>query len=80
MKKFEDGSTGLHWKDAKGRRAVNHQECAEAYFWWWVEWVLQEDLLSVLESASGLSDVFGKSGSVCQASVLWDIRNRKVML
>lgn len=25
---FEDGSTGLTWKQAKGRKAVNQEECS----------------------------------------------------
>ncbi len=28
VKIFEDGSTGLNWKYAKGRRAINAVECA----------------------------------------------------
>lgn len=27
-KVFEDGSTGLSWKEAKGRKAVNQEECS----------------------------------------------------
>jgi hypothetical protein len=30
--------------------------------------------LPVLRRASGLSDMFGKPGSVCQAEVLWRLR------
>ncbi len=78
MKRFEDGSTGLSWREAKGRRAVNHEECASAYRKWWEEWVAEQELLSVLQSAPGLSDVFGSEGSVCQADVLWSIRNESV--
>lgn len=74
-KVFSDGSTGLHWRDAKGKRAVNAEECAALYAQWWREWVQEQNLLPVLRAASGLSDIFGREGSVCQADILWDIRN-----
>jgi hypothetical protein len=77
MKVFEDGSTGLHWRKAMGKYCVNREACAEAYEAWWREWVIQEGLLSVLQAATGLSDKFGKFGHVCQATVLWKIRNEK---
>lgn len=75
MKRFKDGSTGLTWREAKGRRAINQAECELAYAGWWIEWVEQHGLLSMLKSASGLSDVFGQKGHICQAEVLWEIRN-----
>lgn len=75
MKILEDGRTGLWWKEAKGKRAVNQAECSKAYDLWWLEWVRQENLLPILQAARGLSDMFGKAGSVCQAEVLWRIRN-----
>lgn len=78
LKVFEDGSTGLGWRAAKGHRAVNQEFCAEEYTRFWRAWVNEQGLLPVLQSASGLSDMFGKTGSVCQATVLWRIRNEKV--
>lgn len=79
LKVFEDGSGGyiteLSWREAKGRRALNQDACASAYAQWWREWVEQEQLLPVLQAASGLSDIFGQPGHVCQATVLWEIRN-----
>ena len=74
MKIFADGSTGLSWRAAKGREAVNWEDCATAYENWWREWVREQDLLSVLQAATGLSDVFGQFGHVCQATALWNIR------
>lgn len=74
MKVFADGSTNLGWKQAKGRRAVNQEECAAQYRVWWAQWIVEQQLLPTLEAASGLSDIFGQSGSVCQAEVLWEIR------
>lgn len=76
MKVFPDGRTGLHWREAKGKRAINHGECDRAYHRWWWEYILENpDLQDVLKKASGLSDMFGKEGSVCQADVLWNIRD-----
>ncbi len=72
---FADGSTNLHWRKAKGRVAVNQKECEENYFKWWLAWIDQEKLLPVLKDASGLSDKFGQDGHVCQAEVLWRIKN-----
>ena len=75
MKVMEDGSTGLTWRAAKGKRPINMEACATAYAKWWREWVDEQDLLSVLKKASGLSDMFGQPGHQCQATVLWEIRN-----
>jgi sulfatase maturation enzyme AslB (radical SAM superfamily) len=75
MKIFPDGATGLSWREAKGKKAINHKECKEAYEQWWTEWVKERNLLKILKRASGLSDLFGKEGQVCQAEVLWRIRN-----
>lgn len=75
MKVFDSGMTNLHWKEAKGRHPTNKQECVASYDLWWKQYIDENGLLSVLKSASGLSDIFGKEGSVCQAEVLWRIRN-----
>lgn len=75
MKVFEDGTTGLSPREAKGRQAVNMDACATAYREWWKEWVWEMDLLPVLQAANGLSDMFGQPGHQCQATVLWEIRN-----
>jgi len=74
-KVFEDGSTGLTWRRAKGRRAVNARECAELYRELWREYIVENpELLDTLLAASGLSDMFGKRGHCCQATELWLIR------
>jgi hypothetical protein len=74
---FEDGSTGLHWKLAKGRKdVVNREEVNSLYSKLWDEYIEENpELLEVLVSASGLSDIFGRAGSVCQSTELWRIRN-----
>lgn len=76
-KVFEDGSTGLTWRQAKGRKAVNSEETAKLYRKLWKEYVKENpELLPVLVEASGLSDIFGQEGHVCQATELWRIRRK----
>ena len=76
FKVFEDGSTGLDWRAAKGRKATNAQACADMYAVWWIEYLEQHpELEDLICEASGLSDMFGKEGSVCQADILWTIRH-----
>lgn len=72
--KVINGRSGWSVKEAKGRRAENQEECALYYALLWRVWVLEQGLLPVLLSKTGLSDMFGRPGSVCQAEVLWRIR------
>lgn len=74
-KRFADGSTGLNWREAKGRKAVNQDECAVWYAHLWDQYIYENPgLLDLLRSASGLSDIFGQAGHCCQATELWRIR------
>lgn len=76
-KVFEDGSTGLVWQEAKGRRAVNTNELAILYLTLWDEYIEENPhLLKVLKMVSGVSDKFGQRGHVCQATELWRIKCR----
>ncbi|MAG24969.1 hypothetical protein CMI47_05255 [Candidatus Pacearchaeota archaeon] len=78
-KRFADGSTGLTWRQAKGRKAVNQQECAELYGRLWREYIAENPrLLAVLIASSGVSDIFGQPGHCCQATELWNIRCRAI--
>lgn len=74
-KVFDDGSYNLSWRQAKGRIPANYDWCKKYYSVLW-DWYIYEnpDLLLVLRSASGLSDIFGKPGTCCQATELWRIR------
>lgn len=73
---FEDGSTGLDWRAAKGRKAVNQAACTRMYSQMWDHYIREHpELLEVLKAASGLSDMFGQPGRCCQATELWRIRN-----
>lgn len=77
-KVFEDGSTGLTWKEAKGRKAVNQEECAALYSRLWDLYIDENpELLNVLKASSGVSDIFGQPGHCCQAVELWRIRNKE---
>ena len=74
-KVFADGTTGLSWREAKGRTAVNMDEVRALYGRLWDEYVAENPaLLGVLTAASGLSDKFGQAGHACQATELWRIR------
>ena len=73
---FEDGTTGLSWRAAKGRRPVNADETRALYARLWDEYIAENPgLLDLIQSASGLSDRYGQKGSCCQATELWRIRN-----
>lgn len=75
-KVFDDGSTGLSVKYAKGRKAVNQEAAAGYYAHLWNLYIAANPgLQAKLMKANGLSDIFGQPGHVCQASELWRIRN-----
>ena len=74
-KVFEDGSTGLSWRQAKGRKPVNIDEVRRLYTYLWDMYIIENpELLQVLLDASGVSDMFGQKGHQCQATELWRIR------
>ena len=74
-KVFEDGSTGLHWRAAKGKRAVNLKEVTELYDNLWVKYIHEHpELMKVLRATSGLSDMFARGIGVNQARTLWKIK------
>lgn len=76
-KVFADGRTGLDWREAKGKHAVNAAETAKLYSELWNQYIAANPhLLEVLRAASGLSDRFGQPGHCCQATELWRIRNQ----
>ena len=73
-KVFEDGSTGLSPKEAKGRKAINMDECAEYYEDLWFEYLIENpELVEVLKKYNGYSDMFGKEGCQCQAKTIYKI-------
>lgn len=75
FKIFEGGFTGLSWREAKGKKAINQKEASEFYGMLWNEYMEDHpDLIILLCEASGLSDMFGQKGHCCQATELWRIR------
>jgi hypothetical protein len=74
-KKFEDGTTGLDWRAAKGRVPTNIEECRVYYSELWDRYISDNpELQQILIESSGLSDIFGQPGHACQAAELWRIR------
>lgn len=72
---FEDGTTGLHWRLAKGRVCVNQVEVSKLYSELWNQYISENPhLLEILQHQTGLADSYGKPGHVCQATELWRIR------
>lgn len=75
FKVFEDGSTGLSWREAKGRKATNQAEAAVYYKKLWAAYLKDKPaLIDILCKATGLSDMFGQESHVCQATTLWKLR------
>lgn len=78
-KVFEDGSTGLTVRQAKGRKAVNQEYCNELYSKLWDRYIEEsKELQEVLVNSTGVSDIFGQLGHCCQATELWRIRAKYV--
>ncbi|QIG71295.1 hypothetical protein EVB94_187 [Rhizobium phage RHph_TM40] len=70
---FEDGSTGLSWKEAKGRKCVNQTEVRNLYRRLWIEYLDENpDLVEFLKRFNGYSDIFGQDGHACQAEEIYD--------
>lgn len=79
-KVFEDGSTGLHWRQAKGRKPINVDEVATLYYRLWRQYIDEHpELHQQLIDATGLSDKYGQPGHQCQAVTLWRIRYELIM-
>lgn len=78
-KVFGDGITGLSVREAKGHRPINEEECRKFYSQLWDEYIAEnQHLISVLVTATGLSDIFGQEGHACQATELWRIRSEAI--
>lgn len=75
FKIFPDDQTGLSIKEAKGKLATNQSEAARFYSQLWNEYIDENpQYCEVLWNATGVSDIFGQYGSVCQATELWRIK------
>lgn len=74
-KVFEDGSTGLSWKEAKGRKPVNADDVRKLYSELWDEYFRENpDLVDVIADKTGFSDIYGQSGHACQAEEVYRIQ------
>jgi len=72
-KRFGD-HTGLHWREAKGKRADNEDEVRLLYSKLWETYIEEHpELVPILLSFSGVSDVFGQVGHASQAEELYRI-------
>lgn len=75
-KVFEDGSTGLSWKEAKGRKPVNVEEVHKLYSELWDEYFKENpELIDVIIDKTGFSDIYGQAGHACQAEEVMRIRD-----
>lgn len=73
-KVFEDGSTGLLPKQAKGRIAVNMDEVRELYESLWdIYFEENPELLNIISNYNGFSDIFGQERHACQATSIYRI-------
>lgn len=81
-KVFKDGTSGLTWKEAKGRRPVGFKyrskiysvESIEDFYFtlWWYYLEHNKNLIDVLNHYKGFSDIFGQEGHCCQAKAIYD--------
>ncbi len=79
-KVFEDGSTGLGWREAKGRKAVNAEEVRKLYAELWDEYFKENpELIEVIIDKTGFSDIYGQKGHACQAEEIWRIKNEQLL-
>lgn len=79
FKIFEDGSTGLSIKEAKGRLSINITEANRYYSKLWDLYIDENpEYEEILYNATGLSDIFGQPSHVCQATELWRIKSSLV--
>lgn len=71
---FEDGSTGLSWKEAKGKIPVNIQTCRIFYTYLWNKYYqAHPELKDVILNYNGFTDIFGQEGHACQAEEIYKI-------
>lgn len=74
FKVFEDGSTGLYWRQAKGRVAVNQGKARKYYAILWDRYFKKNPQLEgVITGYNGFSDIYGQEGHACQAEEVYRI-------
>ena len=74
-KVFPDGSTGLTWREAKGKKPVNARQVRGLYSQLWDEYFEAfPELLGVINQYNGFTDLYGQKGHACQAEEVHRIR------
>ncbi len=72
---FKGGVTGLSWREAKGKKPINIRTVSILYKELWKKYLnTNPHLIMGLKQQSGLSDIFGQEGHICQATTLWELR------
>jgi hypothetical protein len=73
-KKFPGGLTGLTWREAKGKVAINQSEVRRVYRELWIEYFNENpNLTDVILQYKGFSDIYGQKGHACQAEEIYSI-------
>lgn len=66
--------SGLSWEQAKGKKAKNQGDCVALYRKLWIIYMEENPAFwDILDKHTGLKDMFGQEGHVCQADVLWEM-------
>ena len=70
--------SGLSPKEAKGKKPLNIEDAHLFYSQLWREYFeCHPELLDIVRQYNGFSDMFGSSGSCCQAKEIYDIAMRE---
>lgn len=76
-KEFPEGTRNYDWRTGKGRVALNQKQVRKLYTRLWRIYISENpELVRILLSCSGLSDIYGQHNHACQAEELWNIRTR----
>lgn len=71
-KVFEGGITGLNWKEAKGKAALNQEDARMYYSYLWdIYFDRNQNLYQVIKPYNGFTDIFGQEGHACQAEEVY---------
>lgn len=72
---FEDGRSGLDWREAKGKECINQEEVRRLYSkLWHLYFEENPQLFGIIEQFNGFSDIFGQKNHCCQAEEIFKIR------
>lgn len=74
FKIFEDGNPKTNWKDAKGKKPINVDECKELYSYLWdLYFKRNPELIEIIKQYKGFTDIFGQEDHCCQAEEIYRI-------